>query len=124
MPSPYGHDWQKLRARFLHHHPTCRICGEPAKHVDHIVTVKRAPERRLDWTNLQALCASHHNRLTQAFDNPNIVTGCDAQGKPFDRQHPWASGGLGVGRQSKQDWVREAIAEMRYPWLHRETGDG
>ena len=29
--------------------------------VDHMVPVRAAPERRLDPTNLQTLCAQHHN---------------------------------------------------------------
>jgi hypothetical protein len=109
--SPYGPDWQRLRARFLHHHRVCRLCSAPAKHVDHIVPVRRAPERRLDWTNLQPLCAEHHNRLTNAFDTER-QRGCDETGRPFDQKHPWARDGLAKTRPQKQDWVRATLDDL------------
>lgn len=50
--------------------PLCRMCGAlgkavPAAIVDHIIPVREAPERRLDPTNLQSLCWSHHAAKTQ-----------------------------------------------------------
>lgn len=114
--NPYDHSWQKLRKRFLRAFPRCRICGERANAVDHIVTVRRAPERRLDWTNLQSLCERCHNRLTDAFDRP-AKGGCDASGHSLDRGHPWSKMGdrVGVRAQGKQDWVRDAIADLKSP---------
>ena len=124
--SPYDATWQKLRARFLHHHPKCRTCSKPSKHVDHIITIRRAPERRLDWTNLQALCPECHNKLTNAFDNAafEVRGGCDATGHTIDRRHPWSKMGDRVGKrvQGKQEWVRAVLEELRRPaW--RNKGD-
>lgn len=110
--SPYDRDWFKLRAKFLRAFPTCRVCSAPSHHVDHIVTIRQAPERRLDWGNLQALCATHHMQLTQAFDNPTIRQGCDVNGRPLDPKHPWASD-PGQKTRGKQDWVRQALGERR-----------
>lgn len=66
--STYGADWRRLRARFLAAHPYCACCGVEAKHVDHVVSAREAPHRRLDATNLQALCASCHSKKTALED--------------------------------------------------------
>lgn len=64
----YDYQWQRLRARYLAHHPLCEDCDEqgmvkPASEVHHIATIADAPERRLDWANLVALCTPcHHQR--------------------------------------------------------------
>ena len=65
-PAQRGYDaeWSKLRFRFLHHNPTCVKCGKPGEHVDHIVSVREAPHRRLDETNLRTLCAACHRSRT------------------------------------------------------------
>lgn len=66
----YDSDWRRLRAEWLNVNPTCVACGEPAKHVDHIVSIRDAPMRRLDPSNLRSLCHSCHSRRTakeQAF---------------------------------------------------------
>ena len=70
----YDRVWQKLRAAFLAYYPTCAHCEAqgltvPAQHVDHIepITSKDDP-RRLDWSNLQALCAPCHTRKTKTED--------------------------------------------------------
>lgn len=63
-----GYDavWQKLRAQHLAKYPACVTCGKEDKrnHVDHIVTHKGNDRLRLDPTNLQTLCHSHHSRKT------------------------------------------------------------
>lgn len=66
----YDSDWRKLRAEWVEANPTCIECGAPAKHVDHIVSIREAPHRRLDPSNLRSLCHSCHSRRTardQAF---------------------------------------------------------
>lgn len=65
----YDHAWDVLRAQHLVAEPACRKCGAAgrivaARIVDHIVPIRRAPERRLDPTNLQSLCASCHQSKT------------------------------------------------------------
>lgn len=58
-------DWRRLRLEHLRAHPYCVRCGAPAREVDHIVPRSVAPERRLDPTNLQSLCKSHHSGAKQ-----------------------------------------------------------
>ncbi|HEV7283907.1 MAG TPA: HNH endonuclease signature motif containing protein, partial [Kaistia sp.] len=57
----YDADWRKLRALHLAGHPHCVRCGAIASVVDHIISVRIAPHRRLDPSNLQSLCISHHS---------------------------------------------------------------
>lgn len=82
----YDAAWRRLRADHLRRHPLCRMClaaglvndgrltpdgrinPVPAKRspvVDHIVPIAQAPERRLDRSNLQTLCATHHDGAKQ-----------------------------------------------------------
>ena len=66
----YDMDWRKLRAEHLAREPFCRGClaegvERMAVMVDHRVSIKDAPERRLDPSNLQSLCWKHHNSKTQ-----------------------------------------------------------
>jgi 5-methylcytosine-specific restriction endonuclease McrA len=64
----YGSDWRQAKALFLAQHPTCAMCGDLATVVDHIVRVKVAPDRRLDPTNWQPLCAHCHNSRKQRLE--------------------------------------------------------
>ena len=45
--------------------PCCKRCGQPATVVDHVVTIRKAPQRRLDRTNLQSLCQRCHSGWKQ-----------------------------------------------------------
>ena len=69
-PSPtargYGYRWQQVRAEHLRMEPTCRICGEAATDVDHIVS--RWYSGSDDHDNLRSLCHSHHSRKTARVD--------------------------------------------------------
>lgn len=60
----YDSEWEQLRTRHLEQHPFCVVCGVKATDVDHIVSVREAPHRRLDPTNMRSLCHSHHSRRT------------------------------------------------------------
>jgi 5-methylcytosine-specific restriction protein A len=68
----YDATWRRLREQHLRRNRACvgviegqrRPCGEWATDVDHIVSVRDAPERRLDPTNLRSLCHSCHSRRT------------------------------------------------------------
>lgn len=88
----YDSDWERLAARHRRLFPLCVVkgCRKKAQHVDHIVSVREAPERRLDATNLQSLCHKHHNVVTKAYDAGSIAGACDAAGRTLDPNHPWA----------------------------------
>jgi 5-methylcytosine-specific restriction endonuclease McrA len=86
--------WISLRDRWRRSHPCCARCGAKAQHVDHIIDIRTAPERRLDWFNLQSLCQPCHNAKTAADRAGKPIGphgGCDADGNPTDPQHPWAA---------------------------------
>ena len=65
----YDAHWRRLRHLVLLDEPLCASCLSrgrytPANEVDHIVPIAVAPARRLDRTNLQALCKTCHSRKT------------------------------------------------------------
>lgn len=68
----YDSKWRKLRLMKLRRDPICQIrhlCrGAIATEVDHIVPIKRAPEKRLDMANLQSACKACHSWKTNAYD--------------------------------------------------------
>jgi 5-methylcytosine-specific restriction enzyme A len=53
---PRGRPWRRLRARVLARDKTCRNCGKPATHADHVVP--RALGGSNAMINLQGLCAN------------------------------------------------------------------
>ena len=64
----YDYQWRKLSERIRKERPLCEICYEkgkvtPSEHVHHIVEISADPSRRLDVTNLQAICVPCHNFL-------------------------------------------------------------
>ena len=89
----YGrNEWRCLSSRYRKAHPLCRRCGAKAEHVDHIIDIRTAPERRRDWWNLQSLCHACHNEKTAADKGGRSMRphgGCDADGMPTDPRHPW-----------------------------------
>lgn len=69
----YDARWRALRAAYVQLHPSCEAClaegltPEPGRViVDHIVPHRGDDALRLDPTNLQTLCRSHHARKTAA----------------------------------------------------------
>jgi 5-methylcytosine-specific restriction protein A len=61
----YDWRWQRLRLGVLSEEPLCRSCRAAgrvtaATEVDHIEPLERAPERRLERSNLQPLCHACH----------------------------------------------------------------
>lgn len=62
----YGARWRKLRKMVLAAQPLCVRCDRPAKHVDHIVPRSQGGDDSM--ANLQALCATCHNRKTARED--------------------------------------------------------
>lgn len=70
----YDAEWDALRARHLAAHPWCADgCGLRAMDVDHIETVRTAPHRRLDPTNLRSFAHGCHTRRT-AHDSRIVGT--------------------------------------------------
>ncbi|MFC5992937.1 HNH endonuclease signature motif containing protein [Pseudonocardia hispaniensis] len=57
--------WRRLRAAHLATEPLCRVCGALGTDVDHIEPLSIDPTRRYDPTNLQTLCATHHDEKTR-----------------------------------------------------------
>ena len=68
----YDAQWRKLRIEFLRAYPVCQDemgCVAKATDVDHIDGLGPNGPRGHDWTNLRALCHSHHSKRT-AKDQP------------------------------------------------------
>ena len=65
----YDRTWQRLRLQVLAEEPLCRFCLAAgrlteAREVDHVVPIARAPELRLDRSNLRPLCTPCHSGRT------------------------------------------------------------
>lgn len=78
----YDRAWRKLRKSFITENPLCVACLEEdrvtaAEHVDHIIPVTVAPNRRLDRTNLRSLCKTCHGAFTRNF----MLTGFNGPAK-------------------------------------------
>jgi 5-methylcytosine-specific restriction enzyme A len=66
----YDARWFKIAARYRKAHPVCEEpgCGLPSLHVHH--RDGSGPLGDNSDANLQALCASHHNRITASQPRP------------------------------------------------------
>ncbi len=64
----YTAEWERESKAFLASHPFCRVCGEPASVVDHIIPHKGDMRVFWDRANWQPLCAHHHNSAKQSRD--------------------------------------------------------
>ena len=61
----YDSKWQRLSVAYRTEHPLCEDCYEqgkltPATSVHHIEPIENRPDLRLVWSNLMALCETHH----------------------------------------------------------------
>lgn len=87
----YDSKWEQARKAYLAASPFCRMCGEPATEVDHIVPHKG--DQRLFWDrkNWQPLCKPHHSAKTMAELNGRTYKpkGCDEHGNPLDPDSHW-----------------------------------
>ena len=92
LAQPYDAAWRKLRRQHLARQPTCVRCGALGQHIHHKVTVKKAPHRRLDPTNLETLCQPCHNRVTMWHERLG-PRGSAIDGTPLAPDHPWNRGG-------------------------------
>ena len=64
----YGWDWDQLSRRYRANHPWCEECEKAgrftlARDVHHIVPIEQDPSRRMDVTNLMAVCRACHQAL-------------------------------------------------------------
>lgn len=57
----YDADWRRFREVWLHYHPVCEECFQPATEIHHIVPLRSGGEKYAD-SNLRALCHSCHSR--------------------------------------------------------------
>jgi 5-methylcytosine-specific restriction protein A len=94
--------WRRLRQVVLDEEPLCRLClaekvqpPNPSSVVDHIDGDSES-ESAYARANLQGLCDTHHSVKTALQDGsfgrrPGIARrkGCDINGNPLDRKHPW-----------------------------------
>lgn len=67
----YDENWKRCRNNHLLLEPLCRHCSHvgkavPGNEVDHIIDIVDAPHLRLDDSNLQTLCTTHHRIKTRA----------------------------------------------------------
>lgn len=91
----YSSRWRTLRARFLRHHPLCRMCAdagkiEPATVVDHIKRHQGSNDPLFwDESNWQPLCKSHHDSAKKREDRTGSAVGCAPSGLPLDKGHHW-----------------------------------
>lgn len=62
----YDAAWRRCRRLFLAAHPKCCVpgCTLDATDVDHIQSVRDAPDLRLSWSNLRPMCHAHHSQRT------------------------------------------------------------
>ena len=88
--------WKHLRNKKLLNNPLCESCEVegryiPATDVDHIQAINSGGSST-DPENLQSLCHRCHSRKTlfERLGKPlPPVKGCDASGRPLDRNHWW-----------------------------------
>jgi 5-methylcytosine-specific restriction enzyme A len=64
----YDGPWKRLSKRVRNEQPLCPMCEAegraiPATEVHHVEPIAIAPNRRLDRSNLVALCNRHHNEV-------------------------------------------------------------
>lgn len=89
--------WLELRELKLHANPLCEACLkrnrlQPATAVDHIVAVNAGGDWFPPLDGLMSLCASCHNRKSNLVEQQGKALtekGCDIEGNPLDRSHPW-----------------------------------
>lgn len=60
------HRWRRVRRRYLRNHPICEHqgCNQPATDVHHRDGQGLTGPNAYNESNLQALCHSHHSKIT------------------------------------------------------------
>lgn len=89
----YDADWTRLSLSYRSSvQGLCEECGRrgivaTCDVVDHMIPVKTAPDLRLDWRNLDALCHGCHNGWKRLIENWAIKSG-QARMLPIWVKHP------------------------------------
>lgn len=113
--------WQKLRRQKLDRDPFCEDCtkqGRPmvmANAVDHRTAISQGGEAFPHLDELASLCHPCHSRKTArgpeagAAQTRKPRRGCNPDGSPLDRQHPWHA------RQAKKSLRADLIGPRSVP---------
>ncbi|OYY70342.1 HNH endonuclease signature motif containing protein [Sphingomonas sp. 28-63-12] len=94
--------WKRLRLVQLARHPLCEGCEDEgrltmASVVDHRVAIRMGGPA-FDPRNFASLCLPCHSAKTARGPEAGAVRtrkprkGCNADGTPLDRRHPWHAG--------------------------------
>ena len=72
----YDAAWARARRAFLASHPLCEVCAargdvRAASVVDHVISIREDPSRRLDPANLRAMCKPCHDARTMRDQVPH-----------------------------------------------------
>jgi len=105
--------WRKLRALHLNLHPFCEHCLAAGKHktantVDHRIAISQGGDPFPSHDGLASYCAGCHSAKTARSGEAGAVRtwkprkGCNPDGSPLDRAHPWL-GGTGTITKATQD---------------------
>ncbi len=100
LKNMYGRSWKMARSRYLSRHSCCVLClqrgtVEPATVVDHVrpwrsgATEEERSKLFNDPANWQPVCKPCHDSAKQILEKTGHLPGCNADGMPFDPQHPW-----------------------------------
>lgn len=86
--------WKRLRAQVLAEEPLCRWCLARGLYVastdvDHIKDSREDYSDDNRRENLTALCHECHSLKTARSMGKSVTLGCDVNGLPLDREHPW-----------------------------------
>lgn len=89
--------WRQLRNLQLSAEPLCKLCEEAGKVtaatvVDHIEPHRGDEKLFWDQENLRSLCTPCHEHLASVKDTTGIDPGCNVDGEPLDKNHPWYQG--------------------------------
>jgi predicted kinase len=113
--------WRKLRLLKLLNNPLCQACEgmgrlTPANTVDHIVAIKSGGAPFPMLTQLNSLCHSCHSAKTARGSEAGAIRsrktrkGCNEDGSPLDRAHPWLGGN---GRLSLEVLERSMPSDLK-----------
>jgi len=86
--------WKRMRAHHLATNPLCVMCKaegrvKAADTVDHKIPHRGDPALHWDWSNLQSLCAHHHNSHKHSEEMLGYSKAVGVDGLPIDPRHPW-----------------------------------
>ena len=69
----YDSTWREFSDNYRKLHPFCVMCLDEGVynskhiHVDHIVPLEKAPDRKYDLENVRSVCRHHHGIITRNF---------------------------------------------------------